>query len=629
VVKILSSLPSARSPYGEKVVAKWVENHLDDGWTACFNVNWLPGPETDVLLLHLTHGVTAIEVKGHSLDEIVSFGPNDAEFSDGQNKHPALQARQASQHLSSWAKGLGTTTANGVPWISSTACLPRIKRADFLERFDNPEVARQARSMIFEDDLEGTGSFIGILQRVRLSPPVGGNPPRLSSDVKDQVGWLISELTDSLTPSGSASGTHQASGVRVGAEEVAEGIAREFPWGQEGTSKVVFRGLPGTGKTSILLEIARQHAQQGANVLYVTYNKTLAANVRALTARMSNDDVEFGHGPEGGWKITALDLWQLYAYVTELNLPQRMTSRRYTRWEKKYDRGLRKALTQFTERFDTVLIDEAQDISDTGFRYALGLRDPDASVFVALGDGQLLYRKDVAPELKDWLSTVDHERHLFRSFRKSHASDLVIKAFIEHGTNLDQATLALTSEVANETQKKEAGKGRPKGTIDLIRNTGKITVHEREGERLQPAVYQWELHEYLRKWRDESSDGVVDALVIFRRREDIDSSAVRVTLDGGGIPYSDLLREDNRRNPTPERGVRLTTFHSSRGLRAKYAIVFGFDQMRDLPQEHHLAAIALSRATDETVVVVAKDSPSKYLHMLRGIHDQARSMRVA
>ena len=629
MVNILSPLPSSRSPYGEKVVAKWVEDHLDDGWTACFNVNWLPVPETDVLLLHPTHGVTAIEVKGHSLDEILSFSPNEAEFSDGQTNHPAHQARRASQHLRGWAKGLGTTTPNGVPWISSTACFPRIKRADFLERFDNPEVIRQARSMVFEDDMDSTGSFIGILQGVRLSPPVGGNPPRLSSYVKDQVGWLISELTDSLTPSGSASAPHSASGVRVGAEEVAAAIAEEFPWGKEGTSKVVFRGLPGTGKTSILLEIARQHAQQGANVLYVTFNKTLAANVRALAARMSNDDVEFGHGPEGGWKITALDLWQLYGYVTELALPRRMTTRRYRRWENKYDRALGKALTRFPERYDTVLIDEAQDISDIGFRYALGLRDADASVFVALGDGQLLYRKDVAPELKNWLTTVDEERHLFRSFRKSHASDLVIKAFIEHGTNLDQATLALKSEVANETEKKAAGKSRAKGTIDLIRNAGKITVHEREGERLQPAVYQWELHEYLRKWRHESPDGVIDALVIFRRKEDIDSSAVRITLDGGGIPYSDLLREDNRRNPTPERGVRLTTFHSSRGLRAKYAIVFGFDQMRDLPQEHHLAAIALSRATDETVVVVAKDSPSTYLQMLRGIHNQARSMRAA
>jgi nucleoside-triphosphatase THEP1 len=629
MVTILSSLPSARSPYGEKVVAKWVEDHLDDVWTGFFNVNWLPVPETDVLLLHPSHGVSAIEVKGHSLDEILSFGPNHAEFSDGQKKHPALQARQASQRLSSWAKGLGTTTANGVPWISSTSCFPRIRRADFLERFDNPEVIRQAQSMIFEDDMESIGSFIGVLQSARLTPPVGGVPPRISRDLKQQVSWLKDELEDSLKASGTSSSSPQASVARVGADGVAAAIAEEFPWGQEGTSKVVFRGLPGTGKTSILLEIARQHARQGANVLYVTYNKTLAANVRALTARMSNEDVEFGHGPEGGWKITALDLWQLYAYVTEVNLPQRMTSNRYKRFEKKYDRALGKALTKFTERFDTVLIDEAQDLSDPGFRYALGLRDPDASVFVALGDGQLLYRKDVAPELRDWLGNVDHERHLFRSFRKSHASDLVIKAFIEHGTDLDHATRALEAEVADEAQKKATGTGRTKGTIDLIRNAGKINLREREGDRLQPAIYQWELHEYLRKWREESPDGVVDALVIFRRREDIDSSAVRVTLDGGSIPYSDLLKEDNRRNPTPERGVRLTTFHSSRGLRAKYAIVFGFDQMPDLPHDHHLAAIALSRATDETVVVVAKDSKSKYLHMLRGIHDHARSMKRA
>jgi hypothetical protein len=55
--------------------------------------------------------------------------------------------------------------------------------------------------------------------------------------------------------------------------------------------------------------------------------------------------------------------------------------------------------------------------------------------------------------------------------------------------------------------------------------------------------------------------------------------------------------------------------------------MFGLDQMRDLPQEHHLASIALSSATDETVVVVAKESASPYWHMLRGVHDQARELK--
>jgi len=101
---------------------------------------------------------------------------------------------------------------------------------------------------------------------------------------------------------------------------------------------------------------------------------------------------------------------------------------------------------------------------------------------------------------------------------------------------------------------------------------------------------------------------------------------VRVTLQGGGIPYTDLLQEVTVEIRPPS-AVSVWHFPLHRGLRAKYAIVFGFDTMRDLPHEHHLAAVALSRATEETIVVVAKESPSPYLRMLRTVHSTAQRMR--
>ena len=611
------------------LVAKWVKEHLDDEWHAWFNINWLPVPEIDLVLAHAVYGVSVIEVKGHSLDEIVNFGPQAAEFSDGQKRHPAQQARTASQKLSSWAKGLGTTPPDGVPWIASTGFFPRIRREDFLGRFDHSEVIRQTQSMLFANDSDGVGQFIQGLQRARTNPAFGGDGPRIARNLRAQVQWFTEEINASMNAPDlqNTPGKFTSPNTRSGADNVASDIASEYPWGEEGSSNVVFRGLPATGKTSILLQIARQHAHLGAKVLYVTYNKTLATNVRGETARMSNEDEEFGVGPDGGWKITALDLWQLYSYVTDLQLPAKMASRHYVRWERKYDKKLARALEKFTERFDTILIDEAQDISEVGFRYAMALKDSDASLFLAIGEGQSLYQDDLAPSLIQWMSQVDDDRHLFRSFRKSHASDLVIKAFVDHGIDNEAATKSLENIRREQKAQKSAGQPQGHGTIDQIRNAGSITLREREGSSLDPAVYQWELHEYLRKWREESADGVVDALVIFRRKKDIDSSAVRVTLQGGGIPYTDLLQEGNRRNPTPERGVRLATFHSSRGLRAKYAIVFGFDTMRDLPHEHHLAAVALSRATEETIVVVAKESPSPYLRMLRTVHSTAQQMR--
>jgi len=203
---------------------------------------------------------------------------------------------------------------------------------------------------------------------------------------------------------------------------------------------------------------------------------------------MSNEDEEFGVGPDGGWKITALDLWQLYSYVTDLQLPAKMASRHYVRWERKYDKKLARALEKFTERFDTILIDEAQDISEVGFRYAMALKDSDASLFLAIGEGQSLYQDDLAPSLIQWMSQVDDDRHLFRSFRKSHASDLVIKAFVDHGIDNEAATKSLENIRREQKAQKSAGQPQGHGTIDQIRNAGSITLREREGSSLVKLV---------------------------------------------------------------------------------------------------------------------------------------------
>jgi hypothetical protein len=128
-------------------------------------------------------------------------------------------------------------------------------------------------------------------------------------------------------------------------------------------------------------------------------------------------------------------------------------------------------------------------------------------------------------------------------------------------------------------------------------------------------MYVWELHEFLREIRQD--DGTYDAMILLRHKDDIVVTACRQALIGGEIPFVDLIEERNRRNMTPDGHVKLVTYNSSRGLSAGNVLVLGIDELTDKPRDHNLAAIALSRASVKTQVVIAERSYSPAVKMLR------------
>ncbi len=602
-----------KHPSGEFLAAKWVEDNLDDSWHAWFQVNWLANvDDIDQILLHPKHGAFVVEVKGHTIEQILEFSPRSATFSDNQKRHPGLQAHAAKQHLASWMQTRADFGNQQVPWLASTAWFPRINSAEFEARFPIDEVVEQAKSMIFADDMTTDGYVVEQLRNSREAPIIGARG-RLSNNISVQVRWATKALDDSFTePEATLISTKSNSKTRREAvDPVGE---RALSYSEAVDAQVCFSGGPGTGKTSTLLAIGREHARRGRSVLYLTYNQVLAANVRAQFRQMAYEDQVNQQGIAGGWGIVALDLWDFYARVTSKTLPAAMRPKRYERWERKYGRLLNRVRRKGIEQFDVVLVDEVQDISDVGLEYVFASQKLEGSLFVGFGNGQSLYRNDVPPLLQRWMDSAEKVM-LERSYRASRPAHLVIQSFIEFGMDGEFARNEIEKRSTEDKALVAAGQPRKRGSADAGKSAGTISLRKRDSDIVSSEMYVWELHEFLREIRQE--DGTYDAMILLRHKDDVVVTACRQALIGGEIPFVDLIEERNRRNMTPDGHVKLVTYNSSRGLSAANVLVLGFDKLHDKPRDHNLAAIALSRASVKTQVVIAERSSSPAVRMLR------------
>ena len=101
-----------------------------------------------------------------------------------------------------------------------------------------------------------------------------------------------------------------------------------------------------------------------------------------------------------------------------------------------------------------------------------------------------------------------------------------------------------------------------------------------------------------------TNEGPVDGLIMVPYKKGVVNN-IRVHLGQKGIPYLDLVKEENRLQTPGRSALRLSTVHSARGLEADYALIFEFDEVsasKDGWRAEQLAHISLSRARIRTWV---------------------------
>ncbi|MGH8537468.1 MAG: NERD domain-containing protein [Gammaproteobacteria bacterium] len=337
---------------GEQRLARSLQGLETERLILCFSVDFIPGcREIDLLLIHRDIGLFIVEVKAIPLRAITSVSPNSWHIEGrASDENPLRQAYKQWEGLRSyWC----ARTSVKLPPVGVTACFPQISRHEWRLAFPEGYAASLADGMLFSEDLVGAAALKRRLSMSIASPPIrSGRPPGPSSAPFIDRFKALFAPTPPLRPSVSDRERLKQIERSINAQ-----LRGEFP--AEGTEYAVFSGAPGTGKTFRLLSIGLHHAYSKKQVLFVCFNKTLASDIRRLLSFEENlKHVEH--------EMDVLDVNQLAGRCFEMNRLQYFGGGSPDEWGRMVVESLEASGdTAVIAHYDTVLVDEAQDMHDS------------------------------------------------------------------------------------------------------------------------------------------------------------------------------------------------------------------------------------------------------------------------
>src|SRR5690606_34204326 len=147
--------------------------------------------------------------------------------------------------------------------------------------------------------------------------------------------------------------------------------------------RILVTGGPGTGKTWLALEHARQETLRGAKVALLCYNRGLAVHLRRRASEW----------PEDERPALIATLHEVALDWTGTEVPDDADSEFWDALPAK----LQAAAEEVEDRFDLVIVDEAQDFREQWWPAVQSLLvDPETGPLVAFGDeDQELYGRGV------------------------------------------------------------------------------------------------------------------------------------------------------------------------------------------------------------------------------------------
>jgi superfamily I DNA and RNA helicase len=382
--------------------------------------------------------------------------------------------------------------------------------------------------------------------------------------------------------------------------------------------QLVLTGPPGTGKTLRLMREGIRRANSGEDVLFVCYNKTLAAEMRRDFAQKVP---ALGEG-----KILATHIYALVKYLLPDATLRMDNASEYFRHMVEAVRNQISQEAGSVETFDTILIDESQDLSEDAIQLLKLISKPGASWLVAYGEGQELYDPfKPAPSLVSWMENAS-KRELRRNYRSGTHAFFANQAFYEGGKSnpidVAKAKEWVSKLIASNVEDVNL---KSKNFLDLDFSpaaAASINVHVSDQNRTKDLVSEV-LTQMTTDMMGAMSDSEVNALIIVKGKTSQAYLESVVFLESKGLACFDLVQDSNKNEIPTGTSIRLVSHLSARGLSADFVVVFDFDEVTE-SNRRNISYVVLSRASKKTTVAVRNRFVTSHTENLVSVVDHVR-----
>lgn len=343
---------------------------LDDCWRVFHSVVWQAARggkqgdgEADFVLLHPSHGIVVLEVKGGRIEvDSGDWTTTDRKGAKHRIKDPFRQAKDSKYALLEYLKTLKPRLQN-VPRICHGVVFPDIAIAGPIGLFP--------RELVLDcDDLRVPSNA---LHRLLTHWEQNGTSPVSTP--------ALELITDRLAPTLSVRRRLRAE-IADTEREILSLTSRQIDVLRTLRSirRCVVRGGAGTGKTVLATEKARAMAADGARVLLCCYNAPLADNIARDLAS------------SGVVVSTFHSLCMRHAKHAAFSVPRDPTEEW---WDRDAARILEAAAAAGAARFDAIVIDEAQDFAPSwiGALDALAYEPASSPYYLFADSHQQVYRR--------------------------------------------------------------------------------------------------------------------------------------------------------------------------------------------------------------------------------------------